>query len=61
MSKVFYYVHSDSVGIRLKKSALGVLNSIICITLEGESNMRREVVEMFLNNKIFEIFSKYIG
>jgi hypothetical protein len=61
MSKVFYYVHSDSVGIRLKKSALGVLNSIICITLEGESDMRREVVEMFLNNKIFEIFSKYIG
>ena len=61
MSKIFYYLHSDSVGIRLKKSALGVLNSIIFITLEGESDLRREVIEMLMNNKTFEIFAKYIG
>jgi hypothetical protein len=61
MNKVFYYIHSEEVGIRLKRSALSVLNSIICISLEGESDIRIEVIEMLRNNRIVEIFARYIG
>lgn len=41
-------------GVGLKNCVLGVINIIICFTLEGKSDIKIEGAEMLIKNKISE-------
>ena len=56
LNKMFYYILSDVAGVRMRKAALGVLNSIICITLYEHGDLKGTVLDLLASNQIIPIF-----
>lgn len=56
LNKMFYYILSGASGVRMRKAALEVLNSIICITLYDNGDLKDIVLDLLTSNQIIPIF-----